>query len=421
MVPELEGENELAIVPPEPVRLRMFTVPLTDSEVAVTAPLKLAVPPMFDSVSAFTPVTVVPVRSAPAAGVPVCSVRLLPLPVTAPRVRSPAVVVAFVESVVTLPTETAPRLSAVLVVLIVPLTVVVEGAVAVRPPVNVLDPPTWPSVSAPVFAKVVAPPTVLVAPRSRIFCDVAETLSAPAAAETLLLTSIVLPVAPPSVRVFAPVMMPPVTLSVSAATVSMLAAPPSVTPPDWVEVPEPRRVEAAFSVTALEFVALVSSRTAPVTPMLAVLAMVPAPESSRVPALTVVAPLYVLALLSVSLPAPVFVSPPELLMTPLMAVLPAPCTVSKLVPLSTVVAIVSPVPVLEPTSAAPLISTPPPPEIWPTPAVLPIVPVEIVTAFVMLAPPLIFSVFAPTAIVPVPAPALLVRFTVPAEIVVPVS
>ena len=94
----------------------------TEMAAAFTAPLKVAVPPMFCTVRVPTPVVEVAVMLA-ATPEAVSSVRLNPAPVTAPTVMVPAAVVALVFSVVSEPRVMAPRISAVLEVVIVPLRV----------------------------------------------------------------------------------------------------------------------------------------------------------------------------------------------------------------------------------------------------------------------------------------------------------
>ena len=78
---------------------------------------------------------------------------------------------------------------------------------------------------------------------------------------------------------------------------------------------------------------------------------------------------------------------------------------------------VSPVPVVELRFALPFSATPP--DTVPAPAVLPMVPVVIVTALVTVSPLFTFRVFAPTAIVPVPAVPAVSSVSAPPEIVVP--
>ena len=114
----------LVIVPPLPVEEKFSTLAPTLKEVALTAPLKLAVPPMFCTVRVPTPEVVLPVMLAPTPEA-VSSVRPNPAPVTAPRVMAPAAVVAWVFSVVAEPRVMAPRVSAVLEVVMMPLRVTV--------------------------------------------------------------------------------------------------------------------------------------------------------------------------------------------------------------------------------------------------------------------------------------------------------
>ena len=165
-VPVFAGANAFVIVPPVPVELTFTTVAGTLKVIAFTAPVKDAVPPMFCNCNVPTPVTLVPFTSAPAAGLPVCSVRLNPPPVTAPSVTSPAVVVALLFSIESPASVTAPKVSAVFVVFTVPFTVTKPPtAVVFSPPANVnVSPPPTPSVSAPVFVKFTAFVTVFVVP-----------------------------------------------------------------------------------------------------------------------------------------------------------------------------------------------------------------------------------------------------------------
>ena len=120
--------------------------------VAPTVPLKV-VPPELVMVRVPTPDTVEPLISAPATP-PVASVRSWVAPVTAPIVRSAALVVALVFSVVAAPKVIAPKLMAPLVLLIVPLKLRALGAVAVKPPLKAKVPPLAPSAKVPVLLKV---------------------------------------------------------------------------------------------------------------------------------------------------------------------------------------------------------------------------------------------------------------------------
>ena len=142
----------------------MFTVLPAARLVALIAPVNetvAAVPlPMFWNVSAFTPLMVVPVASAPATA-PVCSVRLKPPPVTAPSVMSATLVVAAVLIVVSAASVIAvfpsPSTSASLLVRIVPPSVRAVGVVTVAPPLKVrLSPELSPSCTVPVLAKLTA-------------------------------------------------------------------------------------------------------------------------------------------------------------------------------------------------------------------------------------------------------------------------
>ena len=127
----------LVTVPPVPVRDTLFTVLATVKDVADRLPVKLALPPMLCKANVPEPLTLVPVTSAAEVPVPVpvCRVKLKPAKVTAPKVMSPAVLVALVFKVVSAPKVTAPKTMAALVLLIVPFKVRALGAVAVKPPV----------------------------------------------------------------------------------------------------------------------------------------------------------------------------------------------------------------------------------------------------------------------------------------------
>jgi len=103
--------------------------------VAPTVPLKV-VPPELVIVRVPTPDTLVPLISAPATP-PVARLKSNVAPVTAPIVRSAALLVALVLIVLAAPRVIAPRVIGALVLLIVPLIVLELGAVAIRPLVKV--------------------------------------------------------------------------------------------------------------------------------------------------------------------------------------------------------------------------------------------------------------------------------------------
>ena len=131
-----------------PWKLAVFTL-ARDTVVALTDPLNPAVPPMLLNPSVPTPLTLVPLTSAPAIPSPVLKLKSNPPPVTVPNVISPSVVVACVFSVVAepkvIPVSTSPNVIVVLPVVIVPNSVTPSAtpvcAVATNPPVNVLAPP----------------------------------------------------------------------------------------------------------------------------------------------------------------------------------------------------------------------------------------------------------------------------------------
>ena len=104
-------------------------------------------------VSMPTPEAEVPVISAPATP-PVAKVKLKLAPVTAPMLKSAALVVATVLSVVCAPKVIAPKVIASLLLVMVPFKVEALGAVAVRPPLKVKVPPLVPNVRVPVLLKV---------------------------------------------------------------------------------------------------------------------------------------------------------------------------------------------------------------------------------------------------------------------------
>ena len=93
---------------------------------------------------------------------PDAKVRLLLPPVIVPNLIKPSLVVALVLNVTSEPKVNALSVNAVLVVWIVPLSVTVLGATAVKPPAYVCVPPLCPSVSVPtllnVTALVIVPP-----------------------------------------------------------------------------------------------------------------------------------------------------------------------------------------------------------------------------------------------------------------------
>ena len=74
-VPVLPNVTALVIVPPVPVSETLFTVFSIVKVPAVTAPVKLAVPPMLLKVKAPVPLNEVPVTSAPITPAPVLNTR----------------------------------------------------------------------------------------------------------------------------------------------------------------------------------------------------------------------------------------------------------------------------------------------------------------------------------------------------------
>ena len=91
--------TKFVIVPPLPVLTTFRTVAGTVNVTALTAPVNAAVPPILLRANVPTPLTVVPVTSAPRAG-PVLKFKSKPAPVTAPRVMSlvPATALVFKET-----------------------------------------------------------------------------------------------------------------------------------------------------------------------------------------------------------------------------------------------------------------------------------------------------------------------------------
>ena len=182
-----------------------------------------------------TPETDEPLISAPATP-PVTKVRLYVAPVTAPMVRSATLVVALVLSVVAAPKVIEPKLMAPLVLLMVPLSVLELGAVAVKPPVKAKVPPLAPSVKVPVLLKVTAlvivPVVALSArlyPALLVFRVVA--VSAPlkviapvvSVKVTVVAPTVLLKVVPPElVMVSVPTLVPTAPLTVTAPVVLMV-------------------------------------------------------------------------------------------------------------------------------------------------------------------------------------------------------
>ena len=165
---------------------------------------------------------------------PVPSVRLLPsASVVAPSVIVP--VPAFSVALSVTETAVVPRFIATLVVLIAP-AMLFGPAVATNPPVNVVVSPAASPISVvPVLANVEAPPIVFVVPVSDTFCVVPETLIA--LTVTLLLKTIELPFAPPSVSVCAePSLTAPENVAVPLLTAVSVAALLRVTLPEKVEL-----------------------------------------------------------------------------------------------------------------------------------------------------------------------------------------
>ncbi len=132
-------------------------VPVVLVKVTVVAPtvlLKL-VPPELPIVKVPTPDTEVPAISAPATP-PVVSVRLYVAPVTAPIVKSAALVVATVLIMVSAPKVIGPKVIVSLLLVMVPFKVEALGAVAVKPPLKIKVPPLAPNAKVPVLLKVTA-------------------------------------------------------------------------------------------------------------------------------------------------------------------------------------------------------------------------------------------------------------------------
>ena len=137
-----------------PLKAIVPVVLVSVTVVAPTAPLKV-VPPECVIVRVPTPDTEEPAISAPVTP-PVAKVKLKPAPVTAPIDISAAFVVAFVLIEVSAPRVIAPKVIRELVLLIVPLSVLALGAVAVNPLVKARVPPLAPSAKVPVLLKVTA-------------------------------------------------------------------------------------------------------------------------------------------------------------------------------------------------------------------------------------------------------------------------
>ena len=122
--------TKFVIVPPVPVLRTFTTVAGTVNVTALTAPVNVAVPPMLLRANVPTPLTVVPVTSAPATA-PVLKFKSKVAPVTAPRVMSPAFVNATVFNVVALPNVIAPNVIASSLVKNVPFIVTVPPTATV--------------------------------------------------------------------------------------------------------------------------------------------------------------------------------------------------------------------------------------------------------------------------------------------------
>ena len=135
-VPVFANATAFVIVLPLAVRDTLFTVLPAVKLVAVTTPVKLAVPPIFSNVKALMLARLVPVTFAFEILTPVSTVKLLEAPVTAPKVILPADVVACVFKVTALPKVTAPNVIAVLDESNVPFNVTTPPTlVVVNPPV----------------------------------------------------------------------------------------------------------------------------------------------------------------------------------------------------------------------------------------------------------------------------------------------
>ena len=129
-------DTALVTLLPVPVSETLFTVSSALKLVAVIAPVKLAVPPMFCKVSALMLERLVPVTLAFETLAPVAKVKLLEPPVTAPKVILPVEEVACVFNDTALPKVTAPKVSAALEDWIVPFKVTVLPTLLVlKPPV----------------------------------------------------------------------------------------------------------------------------------------------------------------------------------------------------------------------------------------------------------------------------------------------
>ena len=233
-----------------PVSATLNKVAAVEMLAASRFPVTVTLPPVLLSVSAPSPAAEA-IVSVPVPWI----VSAFVLPVTAP-----VVVIAALPplSVTLLPSETAPRLIAALVVLIVPRRSVEEGAVAVKPaPKLLVLPPFVPIRRVPLLLNVPVPLTVFVPPFS-------ETLKAAADALTLAASRFPVTVAVPLVllKVNAPTPVVEAIVSVPEPTIVSAFVPPVTTP--VVIVPEP-----LFSVVAL------ASVTAPVLRDWLVVAIVP--------------------------------------------------------------------------------------------------------------------------------------------------
>jgi hypothetical protein len=133
---------------PAVVRLAAVRFPLTVTDPAVM-PVRFRVP---------VPMLALATTSAPDPA----RIRLN-APVTAPKVTIPLVALKVVSAVITTPV--VPKFNADAVALIVPATLLPDGAVAIAPPVKLVV--VAAIVKVPVFANVVVPAIVFVAPPSR--------------------------------------------------------------------------------------------------------------------------------------------------------------------------------------------------------------------------------------------------------------
>ena len=228
-VPSLPKVTALVTDDPLPVSETFATVLPTVKVVTSTSAENDAVPPTSAKVKVVTPLMLpLAVISLFAMLLPVDSVKVFEPPVTAAIVMSPVVLVALVSMVTLLPSVTAPKTIASLLLLIEAFKVTVPATLdVVKPPLKAkLSDEASPIVNVPSLAKLVDPVKVLSAPLRLILATV---LSALKAAAAIFALKVAVPPTSASVKLPKPLI----------ATLESISVPETLSPVDNVRLLEP--------------------------------------------------------------------------------------------------------------------------------------------------------------------------------------